>query len=139
PALAGRRSRIVDPVHRSDRRGDRVGWVRRNSCPDRYLDVLARKGPPRRVARPRPSGCGRPMGKTWLPPARRRGERPPHLAIAECFLRARVDRPSRYLAWRSHPTRTLVLLPRLLTISGIFDGGSPRRASRCRRESGGPD
>ena len=64
------------PLHRSDRRGDRLGRLRPERCADRHLDLLARQDAARRLAPSRHPGGRRAVGKARLPAARHHRERP---------------------------------------------------------------
>ena len=108
-----RRPRLLDSVHRADRRGGRLGRLRLDPRADGHLDVLARNAAPYRLARPRPGRDRRPVGQARIAAARHHRERSAGAQEAESVLRVHLDRAAGHLARRSHPPRTVVLLSRL--------------------------
>src|ERR1051326_6007246 len=130
PTLAGRRSRVMDPVHRPDRRRNRLGRIRYDARTARHLDLLAWERLARRLARSWPGWNRRSVGKTRLAAARNDRERPPGVPEAESVLRFHLDRLTGHLARRSHSARSPVLLPRLRALPRLLEAHSSWAADR---------
>src|SRR4051812_2838600 len=118
-SLEGRCQWLVDPVHRSNRRGDRVGRFRFHTRSDRRLDLLAREDPAHRLARTRASRARYPVGEARLLAARRRRERPATHANAQQLLRVHLAVLTGYLAGSPDEGWATLLLQRLRTLPHV--------------------
>src|SRR5688500_16892413 len=134
--MEGRRSRIVVTVYRPDRRGDRLGGVRSDRGADRGLDLLALPDPPRNLAQV-PGRGQHPVGETRKLPAWDAGERSSRLLDAQLLLRAAYPWDSRHDSREYSSERTVVLLPQLPALPGLFAAAVSGGEDRYRRAGRG--